>query len=103
MQGIGITANSDQEFLIEIVKQINESMLKHPLVGKAPDVPKAKIFDNNSFDAFSKFMSSLTHLITLPGMVLLMFDEFEVLDKKVTDGHFSVGIFGLLRHQMQYN
>ena len=77
-------------------------MLKHKLVGKAPDVPSAADFDNNSFDAFSKFMNSLDAYIN-PGMVLLMFDEFEAIDQKIANGFFSGEILGLLRHQMQYN
>jgi GAF domain-containing protein len=100
MQGIG--AQSDRDFLIDIVNKISEGMLGHPRLGKAPEVPDTKDFDRNAFNAFSQFMDSLGALMT-PGMVLLMFDEFEVLDRKVSEGHFSVGVFGLLRHQMQYN
>ncbi len=98
----GNPPKSDQDFLFEIVKRINHGMMNHPLVGRAPEVPKIKDFNKKSFPAFSKFMDSLVTFMP-KGMVLLMFDEFEVLNNKVSEGLISLDIFGMLRHEMQYN
>ncbi len=98
----GNWAKSDRDFLHEIVRLIHHHMTEHPLVSKAPDMPGKAAFDNNPSEAFSSFMRAIGGCID-PGMVLLMFDEFEVLDQKVMDGAIHAEIFGLLRHEMQYN
>lgn len=52
-------------------------------------------------DAFNTYMERVSQAWA-PGLLLLMIDEFEGLERLVAEGRIDPGIYGLLRHQMQF-
>ncbi len=80
-----------------IVKQMNRFLSGHSEV-KAPSIDD---FKEAPYTAFNEFMANISKLLD-PVLLVLMFDEFEVLERLVSEGKLEPDIYGQLRHQMQF-
>lgn len=84
-------------FLNGIAKRIGQ----HPAVQGKVSVPSDADFEKAPYAIFRGFMEEVSNLLD-PALLVLMFDEFEALEKRVADHKVDADIYEQLRHQMQF-
>jgi len=100
LQAVEIKGKAD--FLALIAKRVHDGLIDHPRIGRSPELPAQSNFSQSPYQTFNDYMKEIGDCLK-PGLVVLMFDEFEVLDRQVQKGVLDVETFGQLRDQMQFN
>ncbi|HRQ37345.1 MAG TPA: hypothetical protein PLD25_05460 [Chloroflexota bacterium] len=96
----GKPARGEAEFLYAIADDIVFTLEDQGIVAELP--PRAEFAENPEFFFRSRFLRSLTPHLNGKNL-LLMFDEFEELQRRVEDGRLQPEIFHFLRNLMQHD
>ncbi len=95
----GKAARGEADFLYSIADDIVYALENHDIHADLP--PRQDFDDSPEFYFRSRFLRSLYPLLGEKNL-LLMFDEFEELQKRVEDGKLNADIFPYLRNLMQH-
>lgn len=95
----GKAARGEADFLYSIADDIVYALENHDINAELP--PRQEFEESPEFYFRSRFLRSLYPLLGEKNL-LLMFDEFEELQKRVEDGKLSADIFPYLRNLMQH-
>ncbi len=95
----GVTARNEAEFFYGLSDEIAYALEQ---AGLAVETPSPEAFSEQPEFAFrSRFLRPLYPLLGEKSL-LLMFDEFEELQRHVEEGHLRAGLFPFLRNLMQH-
>jgi len=95
----GLTDPGTDLFLASIAEAIVTALHKRGLVCSNPTDAD---FTHSPYKTFSRFLTSIEPVIG-NGLLLLMLDEFEELEKRISDGKLDKDILGHFRHHMQHH
>lgn len=95
----GVAARSETEFFYALSDEIAYALESHDIEAQIPPIEAYEAQPEFTFR--TRFLRPLyPHLGDKH--LLLMFDEFEELQRHVEEGHLTVGIFSFLRNLMQH-
>ena len=97
----------ETEFFIKITEKIAESLTRNEIIdlksSEYSEITELLIeYKNktNPYQTFNKFLDIISNLLREKYLILL-FDEYEILEKKIKEGHLSADLIHYLRNQMQ--
>jgi len=98
---------NEKEFFAKITDKIIESLVKFPVINHKSneyiEIKKiTKGFDTepNPYSVFSNFLDKVAHVLK-EKYLLVMFDEYEILEKKIKSSHLSPDIIQYMRNLLQ--
>ena len=98
---------NEPEFFIKITERITESLMKNEIVdlksssySEVSELIKEYRSKSNTYQVFNKFLDKISDLLQ-EKYLILMFDEYEILEKKIEEGHLSPDLIHYLRSQIQ--
>lgn len=97
-QGLGKLTN--QSFFYKVARQIQRTLKKRNDVPKPPAMEKGDISDE---DPFYDFRELLDDLIPEGRNIILLIDEFELIDKAIREGKLDSLVLENLRHLLQHH
>ena len=89
-------------FLSELTREIRAQLSKHQTILRLPPVPSMAEFERRPYERFRDFMRSTSKALGT-GLLVLMLDEFEALDRWVTERRVDASIYSVFRDQMQFS
>jgi hypothetical protein len=100
MQELALLINSTGDFLNELAYQLARTVRK---VGVDIEEPAEESFTISPTRAFNRFLDALgDSLIDGDRRVVIMFDEFELIESKIADGKLDADLLGYFRSLMQH-
>jgi GAF domain-containing protein len=88
-------------FLYNIAEKICRSANKYSYARTKIKAPSKDEFKDTPYTIFNEFMRSASNSLGNI-LIVLMFDEYEMLEHRVAEGKLEDDIFGELRHLMQF-
>ena len=90
-----------EHFLHRISTLTSECLRRHPVMQVEIPAPAVTDFAREPYTCFDQYMQRVNESLGA-GLLVLMFDEFEALDRWVAEKRVDAGIYGVIRHQMQF-
>jgi hypothetical protein len=98
---------NETEFFIKITEKIAESLTRNEIIdlksntySEITKLMKEYRLELNSYQVFNKFLDKIPNFLG-EKFLILMFDEYEILEKKIEEGHLNPDLIRYLRSQMQ--
>lgn len=98
MQEIAVLVSNNMDFLNEIAYQIVKTARK---AGTEIEAPPEAALKENPVRAFTRFVDALETSLTGKRLIL-MFDEFELIEQKIAEGKIDVNLLDYFRSLMQH-
>jgi hypothetical protein len=98
MQELALQVNSTADFLNEIAYHLARAARQ---AGATIEDPRLEDFADSPARSFNRFLDSVDDGLG-ERHVVLMFDEFEVIERKIADGKLDADVMGYFRSLMQH-
>jgi GAF domain-containing protein len=96
-------ANSDNAtILLKIAKEIHDQLNATQATPVLPKLPSKQAFAQDPYNAFGEYLRQVDKALDQV-ILVLMLDEFEVLDKGVREHRLDTAIYSQLRHHLQHS
>ena len=95
------TPDRTERFLHRIAALTSECLQRHPIMRIDLPAPSGDDFDREPYGCFDQYMRRVDERLGT-GLLVLMFDEFEALDRWVTEERVDAGVYGIVRDHMQF-
>lgn len=97
-QGLGLLTN--KRFFYKLARETQKTLKRRRDV---PEPPAVRLDDISEEDPFYDFRETLDALIPPGRQIILLIDEFELIDKAIRDGDLDGVVLENLRHLLQHN
>jgi hypothetical protein len=98
MQELALLVNSTGDFLSELAYQLARTVRK---AGLDIQEPAPDAFETSPTRIFNRFLDTLEDHLD-DRRVVVMFDEFELIERKITEGKLDTDLLGYFRSLMQH-